>query len=285
MKLRGLIAVPPLKWSEESETERDVLDKLGFILKTYKVENWAFELVEMLRKCFMTSVVVILWPGSIEQLVTAFIITSLSIVLYSRVRPFTSLFIDNLQGVSLAAQAVTLFYGILLEIGAVRATQELTPPFEKENRAMRIILFLLNILIFLFPVVALFYSKFVTGEWSSPWKTFSEVGSKKGSERSGTQESMPRLDLTKRNLMSELKANENGARLQVQESTTFESPEEFMEQDDRFRKAPAEVPLNEESLDDAHRSVAPQARPLDPSLDQTPGSGRPGSSFFHVFSC
>mmetsp|Transcript_328 Transcript_328/g.604 ORF Transcript_328/g.604 Transcript_328/m.604 type:complete len:336 (-) Transcript_328:220-1227(-) len=96
------------------------------------------------------SVVVFLWPGSIEQIAAGLVIIGLSMGLYTRAAPFADRQVDSLASISLTAQAVTLFYGLMVE---VRKTRNLVEG-SVEDTAMRFIVLALNIMLLILPVVA-----------------------------------------------------------------------------------------------------------------------------------
>eukprot|EP00293_Proteomonas_sulcata_P016652 CAMPEP_0184292762 /NCGR_PEP_ID=MMETSP1049-20130417/4469_1 /TAXON_ID=77928 /ORGANISM="Proteomonas sulcata, Strain CCMP704" /LENGTH=311 /DNA_ID=CAMNT_0026600649 /DNA_START=21 /DNA_END=956 /DNA_ORIENTATION=- len=118
----------------------------------------------------MTSVIVFLWENSVEQIAAAFLVTGASLVLYTTVQPFANPIIQWMQGISLTAQAVTLFYGILVEVGNLRNLELSQDGLAKEEVALRVMIFALNILVFLVPIGAIIWAKLKKEHWTwAPW--------------------------------------------------------------------------------------------------------------------
>jgi len=119
------------------------------LFDSYKLNFWYFELMEMARKFIMTSVVIFLYPGSPHQAAGGLFVTSLFLIFFIAAHPFTSAVINKVQGVSLAAQAATLFYGLMLTVEKQSAVAG-----ESERQFLVYFVLLLNILVFLLPVFA-----------------------------------------------------------------------------------------------------------------------------------
>ena len=96
------------------ELERTAISCMGFLFVDYKVEMWWFEIVEQLRKLLMTSVVVFFFPGSIHQLAGGIAVTLLGLILCLALKPYLRPQHNQLQGVCLTVQLMTLFYGVVL---------------------------------------------------------------------------------------------------------------------------------------------------------------------------
>ena len=152
----GQIVLPPIAWAAEEKgeaagkeaggegeagegapaqgpderAERLAMTRLGFLIKNYNVQSWYFELVEMSRKLFMTSVVTFVYQGSAAQLVAALVVTLLSLVHVQHARPFLDGKIGGTQAYALLAQCLTLVYGLVLIVQTLSDTLRLA-----ENRA------------------------------------------------------------------------------------------------------------------------------------------------------
>eukprot|EP00293_Proteomonas_sulcata_P001126 CAMPEP_0184319656 /NCGR_PEP_ID=MMETSP1049-20130417/109750_1 /TAXON_ID=77928 /ORGANISM="Proteomonas sulcata, Strain CCMP704" /LENGTH=772 /DNA_ID=CAMNT_0026639883 /DNA_START=231 /DNA_END=2549 /DNA_ORIENTATION=- len=156
----GTIGVGTLRWGRDSEEERRAMDAIGFIFVAYKVENWWFELCELLRKFVLTSLMVFLHSGLAAQLVAGLLVSGFSLFFYIRVAPYASTFIERLQIMSLGTQVLVLFYGLIIHVQEV---DEATTAMQGEDDALKIVTVCLHILMLLFPFVI------ITGiTWESP---------------------------------------------------------------------------------------------------------------------
>jgi len=119
-------AIPPLVWqstsaenededAEISEDER-IMNRFGFIFVAYRVEWWWWESVEMLRKLLMTSILIFIMPGTPGQLFTGAMIAFLFLILNLHIRPFCTAGLNSLSIISLIAQFLTLFVGIIIAL-------------------------------------------------------------------------------------------------------------------------------------------------------------------------
>ena len=168
--LDGTIAIPIVLWSngsEESEAsegsharkaaeeEERVVKRIGFLTKNYKVQFWYFELLEMIRKLLMTSIVTFIYTGTPAQITAALVIT-LGFGLYTqRARPFADEKIGDMQVFSLVVQAFTLVYGLMLVIDELTTLLGLQQSFTQEavRSAMGAFVVFLNTAVVAFPWV------------------------------------------------------------------------------------------------------------------------------------
>ena len=64
---KGVIAINALSWDMSgNKEEQTALLHVGFLFKNYEVSRWYFEIIEMVRKLLMTSVLVIISPGTVS---------------------------------------------------------------------------------------------------------------------------------------------------------------------------------------------------------------------------
>ena len=96
----------------------------------------------------MTSIIVVFYPGSLDQLIGGILITFLGVVLGFHMKPFMQPQLSELQATCLAIQGVTLFYGVVL----IADSNTSTAP---GSTVSEIILFL-NVLVGLVPMVQFF---------------------------------------------------------------------------------------------------------------------------------
>jgi hypothetical protein len=84
-KTRFASTAPPLP-----PTAEEVLaeDRVGFLFEAYRVECYYWEIVELLRKFLLTSVMSMVSPGSAAQVVMGLLVAFAAVVLYSRVSPY-----------------------------------------------------------------------------------------------------------------------------------------------------------------------------------------------------
>ena len=58
----GAITIPPLEWDGSlGPSEVNVIERLGFLLDAYHARVWYWEIIEMLRKLILTSVLVVIY--------------------------------------------------------------------------------------------------------------------------------------------------------------------------------------------------------------------------------
>jgi len=84
-----------------------------FIFKDYKSKFFYWEILELVRKVVLTSIIVYIGPGTPSQFIVAMIIAFAAIVVHLEVNPF-QLPVDNrLHSVNLISVLLTVFYGLL----------------------------------------------------------------------------------------------------------------------------------------------------------------------------
>lgn len=73
------------------------------------MDYYYYELLEMGRKFLLSGLMVFIRPGSPQQIAAAFIVSIFTLFYFVKSSPYVSSMIDNLQTISLASQAITLF--------------------------------------------------------------------------------------------------------------------------------------------------------------------------------
>ena len=122
----GIIALPPLKWNaalDEEElqslgfprgaSEFRMLQSLGFLLDAYQVDSWSWELVEIVRKLILTSILMVWFDGSKEHLAGSLLTTFVFILLHLKRRPYLNTGLNNFQTYALITQFLTILTCIL----------------------------------------------------------------------------------------------------------------------------------------------------------------------------
>lgn len=71
---------------------------------------------QMLRKFLMSAVIVFIYNGSPQQTAAGMLITIVFLVGFVSIKPYKSVYLQAMQEYALAAQASTLFYGLMLNI-------------------------------------------------------------------------------------------------------------------------------------------------------------------------
>jgi hypothetical protein len=143
----GVISIPFLVWDPESvdKRERDAIRRLGTIFGAYQVQTWFWELVEMLRKFMMVGLLVFISPGEPAQLGVALLITLFFLFAHLILQPFCTPDLNQMQAVSQASLALTLFVGLMTIIDAYIKTEadlaasgpwglEIKDPVQEMNR-------------------------------------------------------------------------------------------------------------------------------------------------------
>ncbi len=74
-----------------------------------QVQVWWFEIAEMGRKFLLSALVVYMYRGSPQQVATGFFFTAVFLWGFLKMSPYSSKHLEALQGLSLSAQAITLF--------------------------------------------------------------------------------------------------------------------------------------------------------------------------------
>uniref|UniRef100_A0A7S0LWG4 Uncharacterized protein n=1 Tax=Cryptomonas curvata TaxID=233186 RepID=A0A7S0LWG4_9CRYP len=173
----GTIVIPAMAWqrwdasaqggklSQAQIDEDTAVQRMGFLMKNYDVRSWYFEITEMFRKLFMTSLITFVFSGTSSQVAVALAVSTVSLVHYLYSCPFLDKTIGQMQSYALIAICWTLLYGIVLEF------QENTRDLgmvQKESEigtidALSIFIVLMNSCIVIFPCIALLSASSLIG--------------------------------------------------------------------------------------------------------------------------
>jgi hypothetical protein len=107
-----------LHWSSDKTAHPDelrALDRAGFLIETYHAHAWWWEIYEMVRKLLVTGTVSLVPGDGIPQIIFAFVISSISLVLSMKVSPYIYPQHGQLHVTSLSAQCITLFAALVIE--------------------------------------------------------------------------------------------------------------------------------------------------------------------------
>lgn len=102
------------------------------------------------RVCVGSGLVVFLYRGSVQQVASGFFVTGVFLSGFLKVGPFSSKHLESLQALSLSAQAVTLFYGLMLSVGHLQPPEGIG---DHEAVVARWLVIVLNIAVFLLPAL------------------------------------------------------------------------------------------------------------------------------------
>ena len=108
------------KVHEEAEAQickgREISNGLSFLYENYAPQCWFWELIELVRKVWVTSTLFLMGANTRSHLGTAAIISGIYSILVAYYKPISDTFEHWLQLVSLIASFVTMNVGMLLKI-------------------------------------------------------------------------------------------------------------------------------------------------------------------------
>eukprot|EP00293_Proteomonas_sulcata_P016911 CAMPEP_0184300124 /NCGR_PEP_ID=MMETSP1049-20130417/10606_1 /TAXON_ID=77928 /ORGANISM="Proteomonas sulcata, Strain CCMP704" /LENGTH=354 /DNA_ID=CAMNT_0026610767 /DNA_START=32 /DNA_END=1096 /DNA_ORIENTATION=+ len=144
-----IISVPRPWWdSTLGETERLAISKIGLLFEYNYCDAWYFEVLELLRKMFITSAIVFVHTGTYLNLEFGLLFTILSAVCVAVVQP-------RIQGpaqghylYSLLVLCIILWYGSVLN--QYQNTDRETPSFAA-SRGVEVLVLLFSISVFVYP--------------------------------------------------------------------------------------------------------------------------------------
>jgi hypothetical protein len=105
----GVLTISPLEWDGSlGPSEVHVINRLGFLLDAYQASVWYWEVVEMLRKLILTSLLVVIYDGSAPHLVGSLVTTFIFIIAHLRVNPYLNKPLNDFQRLALITQFFTI---------------------------------------------------------------------------------------------------------------------------------------------------------------------------------
>ena len=143
----GAITIPPLEWDGSlGPSEVNVIDRLGFLLDAYHARVWYWEIMEMLRKLILTSVLVVIYNGSAPHLFASLLTTFIFILAHLRVHPYLNRRLNNFQRLALITQFLTILGGIIyLLMQTLNELHEVSPGEGDQMASYLLALFILGI--------------------------------------------------------------------------------------------------------------------------------------------
>ncbi len=97
------------------------------IVQDYEPRYWYFEVLELLRKFFLSGVSLIFMPGTVSQSVFSVLVTLCAAVAYLKVQPFLNASDDRVSTVAQWALFVQLFAGLLLQMQDIASSSAAGP--------------------------------------------------------------------------------------------------------------------------------------------------------------
>jgi hypothetical protein len=92
--------------------------RLSFMFTTYKEEYWWFECYDLLRKLFVTGVIIFVMPGTIVQIAVACMMHCIGCMVHFSTYPYESRADNSLGSIALSQILLTTFLGLLLKVDA-----------------------------------------------------------------------------------------------------------------------------------------------------------------------
>jgi len=89
--------------------------RYGFVYMSYSKEFWYWDIMEMARKICQTTLVMFVMPGSTFQVAFALVVSYFFVALQFKNHPFRDPVLNQLQTVSLFAETMTIFCGLMLK--------------------------------------------------------------------------------------------------------------------------------------------------------------------------
>ena len=147
----GVVVAPPITWNGECGSEEKLaMEMAGFLYSMYRVEFWYWEIFEILRKLFISAVLVHISDPDI-RLGIGFAVSFSALLITFSARPFASAKLNNLMLSGHSIQTMTLAYGLLLGIQAKADSNSAVSG--SEMRILEFIIALLNIMLIVIPYV------------------------------------------------------------------------------------------------------------------------------------
>lgn len=91
-------------------------ENLSFLYKAYRREYWWFEVYELLRKLFLTGLIIFIAAGTATQIAIACVVCAVTLCLHMRLRPYEEPGDDVLQGFALAEVLLITYCALLLKL-------------------------------------------------------------------------------------------------------------------------------------------------------------------------
>lgn len=112
-------------------------ENLSFLYKAYKPSYWWFEVYELIRKLFLTGLIIFVSAGTATQIAIAGVVCAVSMCVHMRLQPYVDTIDDLLQSFSLAELLLMTYCALLLKL-------DLTGVDHQSVRAFDVLLLLSN---------------------------------------------------------------------------------------------------------------------------------------------
>ena len=143
----GVLTISPLEWDGAlGPSEVNVIDRLGFLLDAYQASVWYWEVVEMVRKLILTSLLVVIYDGSAPHLFGSLITTFIFTIAHLKVHPYLNRRLNDFQRLALITQFLTILGCIIyLMVQTLNDLHEVKPSEEDPVASYLLALFILAI--------------------------------------------------------------------------------------------------------------------------------------------
>ena len=158
------------------QREKDMLNRLGFMVDAYHVKTYDWEVFDMIRKLILTSLLVVAFDGSAPHLAGSLLTTFIFLLLHLIKNPYHNAGLNNFQRLALITHFFTIFAGILyLMVDCLDDLHEAMPSKEAQEASNFWTLFIFGIN----GVVAILYPAycFLLLFWEDLWGNLSEHAS------------------------------------------------------------------------------------------------------------
>lgn len=91
-------------------------DNLSFLYKAYRPNYWWFEVYELVRKLFLTGLIIFVAAGTATQIAIACVICVVTTALHLRLQPYEDRWDDILQTCSLSELLIMTYCALLLKL-------------------------------------------------------------------------------------------------------------------------------------------------------------------------
>ena len=105
-------------YHEDEKIQHATQEEIGFLFHHYKKEYWYFEVVDLIRKLLLTSVVVFIYPDTPMQLVVGSLMALAIMVVYAKLSPLHNRRNDFIQIMCQGAIFFSLFSALLFKVGS-----------------------------------------------------------------------------------------------------------------------------------------------------------------------
>ena len=145
LRKEGLIEVPALEWdgSLGSEEER-IINRIGFLLNAYSVQAWWWEIVEMVRKLILTTLLAVAYKGEPPQLAGSMVTIFVFLLGHLLLRPYLNQGLNVFQRLALLSQLATVFGAIMFVLTDCHEKEKGLSQDSNGRTIMAGLIFLLN---------------------------------------------------------------------------------------------------------------------------------------------